>query len=240
LVARLAEKIDDLKTTKIATSDYEEEENSSPSHDSGRDDITTCDKSENEDEEGESEEDEVGEQRFVAHTYYRHKFGEGFAQRQPSDLASSKPTYLNIDDQVARSLANSKFATKHQEYSITVENPFFAAVTNEAQKDVVEAFEAGNYKTAHKLFKQVSNDMAATSDMQGVGMLFLNINSDPGATTKQKSFPNDIMRNDFTLNVTDRGVSASTQKKFRLYEEQCLKATLGEPSKAHANRHLST
>ena len=58
-------------------------------------------------------------------------------------------------------------------------NAFFTTITNEAQKDVIEAFEAGNYKTAHKLFNQVSNNRAGTSDMQGDKMLFLNINSDP-------------------------------------------------------------
>ena len=70
-------------------------------------------------------------------------------------------------------------------------------------------------------------------------MLFLNINSDPGATSKQKSFANDILRNDFNPGVTDRGGSAGTQRKFQLYEEQCLKATLGASAKAQANRHLS-
>ena len=129
-MAKLAEKIDDLKATKVAASHYEGEENSSPSHDGGRDDVTKGDKSENEDEEGESEEDEVGEQKFVNRTYYRHKIGEGLAQRQPSDLTSSKPAYFNIDGQVARTLADSKFAAKRQEYLITVANAFFAAVTN--------------------------------------------------------------------------------------------------------------
>ena len=89
-------------------------------------------------------------------------------------------------------------------------NAFFAAVTNGAQKDAIEAFEVGNYKIAHKLFKQVSNNLAASSDMQGDKMLFLDIKSDPGATTKQKSFANDILHNDFTPGVTDRGGSAST------------------------------
>jgi hypothetical protein len=60
--------------------------------------------------------------------------------------------------------------------------------------------------------------MATTSDMQGDRMLFLNINSDPGATTKQKPFANDILRNDFTPGVAERGRSASTLKKFQLYK----------------------
>ncbi len=76
---------------------------------------------------------------------------------------------------------------------------------NEARKDALEAFEAGNLETAYKLFKQVSNNLAATADMHGDRMLFLNINSDPGATSNQKSFADDILRNEFTSSVTDRG-----------------------------------
>jgi hypothetical protein len=63
-------------------------------------------------------------------------------------------------------------------------------------------------------------------------MLFLNIDSDPGATLKQKSFAIDILRNEFTPGVTNRGGSTSTQRKFQLYENQCLKATLGASAKA--------
>jgi hypothetical protein len=70
-------------------------------------------------------------------------------------------------------------------------------------------------------------------------MLFLNINADPGATSKQKLFANDILRNDFTLGVKDRGGSAKTHRYFKLYEEQCLKATLGTSTKAQANMHLA-
>ncbi len=47
-----------------------------------------------------------------------------------------------------------------------------------------------------------------------------------------------MMRNDFTPGVTDRGGSASAQKKFQLYEEQCLKAIPGASAKAQANGHL--
>jgi hypothetical protein len=241
LLAKLSENIDDLSTRNVnGASTSSGEDNSSPSHDGEGDDVTTCDKSENDDEEDESESEEVGEQRFVDHTYYRHKIGEGFSQRQPSDLASSKPGYFNIDDQVSRSLADTKVSAKRQEYQVTVANAFFAAVANEAQKDAIEAFQAGNHRAALKLFKQVSANLKAAADMQGDRMLFLNINSDPGATSKQKSFANDILRNEFTPGVTDRGGSSSTQRKFQLYEEQCLKATIGASAKAQANKHLGT
>jgi hypothetical protein len=77
-VAKLSEKIDDLKATKAATSDYEGENNTSLSHNCDRDYVTIGDKSENDDVKGASKEDEVGDHRFVNHTYYRHKIGEGF------------------------------------------------------------------------------------------------------------------------------------------------------------------
>ena len=70
-------------------------------------------------------------------------------------------------------------------------------------------------------------------------MLFLNINADPGSTSKQKSFTNDILRNEFTPRVVVRGGSAKTHRYFKLYEEQCRKATLGASAKAQANKHLT-
>ena len=87
-------------------------------------------------------------------------------------------------------------------------NAFFASITHKVQKDVVEAFEAGDIKNAICIFKQVSNNFGATRDMLDDRMLFLNINADPGAPSKQKSFTNDILRNDFTPGVADRGGSA--------------------------------
>jgi hypothetical protein len=69
-------------------------------------------------------------------------------------------------------------------------------------------------------------------------MLFLNINADPGATSKQNVFANDILRNEFTPGVADRGGFAKTYIYFKLYEEQCLKATLCTSAKAQANMHF--
>ncbi len=70
-------------------------------------------------------------------------------------------------------------------------------------------------------------------------MLFININADPGATSKQKSFANGIMGNEFIPRFEDRGGSAKTHMYFKLYEEQCLKATLGASAKAQTDRHLA-
>ncbi len=70
-------------------------------------------------------------------------------------------------------------------------------------------------------------------------LLFLNINADPRATLKQKSFANDILPNEFIPGVADCGGSAKTHKYVKLYEHW-LKATLGAYAKARANKHLST
>jgi len=47
------------------------------------------------------------------------------------------------------------------------------------------------------------------------------------------------MRNEFNPEVTDRGGSSSTHKKFKRYEEKCLRAPIEAFAKAQANRHLS-
>ncbi len=126
LVGRLAEKINSLsRGRRIATSDDDGEDNSLPPHNGERGDATIGGSSKNDEEGAASKDEEVGAHRFVDHTYYRHRNGEGFAQRQPLDLSPSKPAYFNIDDQVARSLADSKFSVKRQEYAITVANSFF-------------------------------------------------------------------------------------------------------------------
>jgi hypothetical protein len=161
------------------------------------------------------------------------------ANEKRSDLAPSSPAYFNIDDQVARRLADSKFAAKRSKYSITAADAFFTSFTNETQKDAMQALEAGNYGAAQRLFRQVCNNLEATRDMQWDKMMFLDINSDPGATSKPKSFANDTLRNEFCPGVTDRGGSSRTQKNLQLYEEQCLKATLGASAKAQANHHLA-
>ena len=83
LVARLAEKVDDLNKKKSEEPPEENgEDNSAPPQSDDGEKATAGDKRGDEDEnnEGEpSDDDEVGEQRFVDHTYYRHRIGEGFA-----------------------------------------------------------------------------------------------------------------------------------------------------------------
>ena len=131
-MATLSEKLDDLNKKNTEPSENEEGEESAPPQSDDGKNVIAGDKRESTNEEDSAYGDKFGEQRFVDHTFYRHRIGEGLSQRQPSDLAPSVPAYFNIDDQVARSLADSKFAAKRQECSITVANAFFAAVTREA------------------------------------------------------------------------------------------------------------
>ena len=83
LVATLSEKVDDLNRKNTEPSESEEgEENAPPQSDDGEKATAGDKRDEDENNEGEpSDEDEDDEQRFVDHTYYRHKIGEGFAQR---------------------------------------------------------------------------------------------------------------------------------------------------------------
>jgi ribosomal protein S20 len=120
----------------------------------------------------------------VDHTFYRHKIGEGFIQRKPSELALAKLAYFNIDDQVTRALSAAKASARRAGYMVTVTNASFASMAHEAQKDVVEALEAGDVKNAPCLLKHVSNSLEAPRDMINNRMLFPIINADPVATSK--------------------------------------------------------
>jgi hypothetical protein len=110
--------------------------------------------------------------------------GEAFIQRQPSELAPAKPTYFNIDDHVTINLNEAETSARRAKYTATLANAFYASIAHEAQKDGIEALEAGDIKNAICLLKQVSNNLGATIDMFTDRMLFLNINADPGAKSK--------------------------------------------------------
>jgi hypothetical protein len=242
LIERLTEKLDLVSGQSISARDLLEAQLRAPRPTEDENNTAPGGQAQGSSNNGSTNDDDDDDELatlFVDHTFYRHKIGEGFVQRQPSELAPAKPAYFNIDDQVTRTLSEVKTSARRAEYTVTVANAFFASITHEAQKDAVEALEAGDIKNALCLFKQVSNNLGATRDMLDDRMLFLNINADPGATSKQKSFANDILRNEFNPGVADRGGSAKTHRYFKLYEEQCLKATLGASAKAQANRHLS-
>ncbi len=105
-MATLSGKVYDLNRKNAEPSENEEEEESAPPQSDDGENVTAGDKREISNEEDSSYGDEVGKQRFVDHTFYRHRIGKGFSQRQPSYLAPSKPAYINTDDQGARGLAD--------------------------------------------------------------------------------------------------------------------------------------
>ena len=55
------------------------------------------------------------------------------------------------------------------------------------------------------LLKHITYSLGATRDILNDRMLFLIINADPGAKANTKSFANDILRNEFTPEVSHRG-----------------------------------
>ncbi len=67
---------------------------------------------------------------YVNHIYYQDRIEEGFAKRYPSRLFFlSKQGYYAINDQVLRSLTSSEYSAKASEYTITVADALFSAVT---------------------------------------------------------------------------------------------------------------
>jgi hypothetical protein len=166
--------------------------------------VTFCDsplEQEVEDEE-ESDDDadvvEVSRDKFVSHSYYRDRIGEGFAKRAPSRLSSSKPSYFPIDDPVTRSLNASKFSAKATEYSLTVANAFYASVTKAALDDAIVGFTDGSDpKEVYLLLKQVQANMGAIEDMHRDRMLFLDLTSDPSSSATERDYANNILKQDF-------------------------------------------
>jgi hypothetical protein len=197
---------------------------------------------EDEDNEGSVESINEGDcgDDYVSHGYYRDLIAEGFDKRSPSRLALNKPAYFPIDDSVTRTLTASKYSAKAAEYSITVANAFFASVTRAALDDAIAATRDGDTKTASILLKQVSNNMAAIEDQHRDRMLFLDLTSDPNASATEKDYANNILKNDFTPGVQNKGGSAKANKVFAAYQLQFLKATQFASAKATANRHLAS
>ena len=59
-------------------------------------------------------------------------------------MAPNKPAYFPIDNPVTRTLADSKYSAKSQEYSIAVANEFFESVTRAALDDAIAAANKGD------------------------------------------------------------------------------------------------
>ena len=142
---------------------------------------------------------------------------EGFCNKAPSRLAANKPGYFPIDDPVLRTLVASKYSAKATEYTITVANAFFTSVTRAAVDDAITATNNGDAIIAGVLLSQVANNMAALEDILRDKMLFLDLSSDPNSSATEKDFANNVLRNEFTPGVQNKGGSAKSKKVFAAY-----------------------
>ena len=162
----------------------------------------------------------------VSHAYYRELISEGFEKRAPSRQAPSKLAYFPIDDPVTRTLAASKYSAKATDYFITVVNALFAFVTKAALDDAITANNDGRYpETVSILLGQVQVNMAAINDMHRGRMSFLDLTSDLNSSATEIYFANNVLRNDFSPGVQNKGVSSRSNNVFAAYQLQFLKAT---------------
>ncbi len=68
-------------------------------------------------------------------------------------------------------------------------------------------------------------------------MLFLDLTSDPNSSATERDFANNVLGNEFTPGVQNKGGSARSNKIFAAYQIQYLKATQFASAKASASRH---
>ncbi len=104
-------------------------------------------------------------------------------------------------------------------------NACFASVTDAIAEDALVAHLNGDASNTTILFDQVINNMGAIMDMQRDRIFFLDLTSDPASAPTQREFANNILKNEFTPTVQNKGGSARTNKKYAAYESSFLRAT---------------
>jgi hypothetical protein len=82
--------------------------------------------------------------------------------------------------------------------------------------------------------------MVALEDMIRDRMMFLDLSFDPDASAAEKDFAQNVLRNEFSLGVQNKGGSAKSNKVFAAYRVQFLKATQFASAKTTTNRHLAS
>ncbi len=97
-------------------------------------------------------------------------------------------------------------------------NAFFTSVTRTTVNDAISATNDGNINTAAILLSHVANNMAAFEDMIRDRMLFLDLSSDPNSSATEKDFANNILINEFTPGVQNKGGSARSNRVFTAYQ----------------------
>ncbi len=90
------------------------------------------------------------------------------------------------------------------------------------------------------MLRQVQANMGAIEDMHRDRMLYLDLTSDPGSSATERDYANNILKQDFSPGVQNKGGSARSNKNFAAYQQQFLKATQFASAKASATRHLAS
>ena len=117
---------------------------------------------------------------------------------------------------------------------------FFALVTRVELDDANSAALEGDEQSALTLLAHVSNNMAAIEDMHRDRMLFMDLTSDPSSSATERDFASNVLRNEFTPGVQNKGGSARSNKIFAAYQTQYHKVTQFASAKASASRHLAS
>jgi len=120
-----------------------------------------------------------------------------------------------------------------------VATAFYASVTKAALDDAITANNNGkDPDLVATLLGQVQANMAAIEDMHRDRMMYLDLTSDPSSSATEIDFANNVLRNDFSPGVQNKGGSVRINKVFAAYQLQLLRATQFDSGKATANRHL--
>ena len=163
---------------------------------------------------------------YVPHAYYLELIGEGFEKRSPSRMALSKPAYFRIDDPVTRSLTISKYTAKATKHITTVAKHIYVSIAKGALDDAITANNEGkDPDLVATLLGQVHANMVAIEDMHRDRMLYLDLTSDPTSSSTERDFSNNVLRNDFSPGVKNKGGSVKSIKVFAAYQQYFLRAT---------------
>ena len=152
---------------------------------------------------------------YLSHAYYREEIETGYERQRPSKHADNKPHTYQIDDEVTRSLANSKFTAKLSEYTFTCCHGFFLSCCHAALLEPYSAIEGDEKELALELVRKIANTVGQLQDMERDRKLYLALNSDPNANAERKEFARTVLAPKFQPNIAAWGGVSLGQRQFR-------------------------
>ena len=175
---------------------------------------------------------------YLSHAYYREEIETGYERQRPSKHADNKPHTYQIDDEVTRSLANSKFTAKLSEYTFTCCHGFFLSCSHAALLEAYSAIEADEKELALELVRKIANTVGQLQDMERDRKLYLALNSDPNANAERKEFARTVLAPKFQPNIAAWGGSRSANASFAAWEDDVERARRFASAKALANQRF--